>query len=404
MKGVIPKLRFSEFDDAWSPVALGQVLDRVSVAVTVDSDETYREIGVRSHGRGVFHKNPILGADLGNKRVFHVVPDALVLNIVFAWEQAVAITSKNDKGYIASHRFPLFVTKEGKAHLPFIYRFLLTRRGKELLELASPGGAGRNKTLGQQEFLKLKAPMPTVAEQKKIASFLEVVDDKIVALQKKKSELEAFKSGLMQCLFSRELRFTREDGTAFPDWEEKALSEVLFEHRHKSAGNEPVFSVSVHRGLVNQVEHLGRSFSAASTNHYNRVLPGDIVYTKSPTGEFSMGIIKQSHVDHDVIVSPLYGVFTPATRALGFILHCYFESNINAANYLTPLVQKGAKNTIAVTNARFLGGKLTLPADADEQCKMAGALQALDAKIASVVDQTANIGAFKKGLMQGMFM
>jgi type I restriction enzyme S subunit len=156
----------------------------------------------------------------------------------------------------------------------------------------------------------------------------------------------------------------------------------------------------VHKGLVNQVEHLGRSFSAASTDHYNRVLPGDIVYTKSPTGDFPLGIIKQSKIDREVIVSPLYGVFTPQSYALGVILDALFESPLAARNYLHPLVQKGAKNTIAVTNKQFLEGKLHLPMDPDEQAAIADVvntshaeLACLDAEIKALTDQ-------KRGLMQ----
>lgn len=89
-------------------------------------------------------------------------------------------------------------------------------------------------------------------------------------------------------------------------WKQQKLSEVLFEHGEKSTGAEEVFSVSVHKGVINQVEHLGRSFSAANTDNYKRVFPGDIIYTKSPTGEFPYGIIKQSKVAKPVIVSPLW--------------------------------------------------------------------------------------------------
>ena len=137
-------------------------------------------------------------------------------------------------------------------------------------------------------------------------------------------------------------------------WAERKFSEVLVEHGSKSKGDEEVFSVSVHKGVINQIEHLGRSFSAATTSHYKRVLPNDVIYTKSPTGDFPLGIIKQSKIKVPVIVSPLYGVFTPETPALGYILDAYFESSANTINYLSSIVQKGAKNTINITNDTFL--------------------------------------------------
>jgi type I restriction enzyme S subunit len=200
------------------------------------------------------------------------------------------------------------------------------------------------------------------------------------------------------------LRFKDEAGKAFPDWEERKLSSVLNEHGLKSNNAEEVFSVSVHKGVINQKEHLGRSFAAATTDHYNLVKPYDLVYTKSPTGDFPLGIIKQSRIDRIVIVSPLYGVFTPETPALGYILNDYFASNINTRNYLQSIIQKGAKNTINITNKTFLSKSLRLPVSKEEQQKIAAFLTALDGQIELVGQQLERMQAFKKGLLQQMFV
>lgn len=186
-------------------------------------------------------------------------------------------------------------------------------------------------------------------------------------------------------------------------WKERNLSEVLFEHDERSTGKEEVFSVSVHKGVVNQIEHLGRSFSAANTDNYKRVLPGDIIYTKSPTGDFPYGIIKQSKVSKPVIVSPLYGVFKPETNALGVILDAYFEYPGNVYNYLYSIIQKGAKNTINITNDTFLSKTLILPTDKDEQQKIADCLSSLDELITAENQKLEALQLHKKGLMQQLF-
>ena len=122
-----------------------------------------------------------------------------------------------------------------------------------------------------------------------------------------------------------------------------------------------ICSVSVSKGVINQVEYLGRSFAAKETANYHVVHYGDIVYTKSPTGDFPYGIIKQSYCKNAVAVSPLYGVYKPITYEVGLFLHHYFCSPGNALNYLHPLIQKGAKNTINITNQHFLDNKVRIP-------------------------------------------
>ena len=227
-------LRFPEFAGAWKAKPFSDLLERISKPADISADNAYREIGVRSHGKGLFHKEIVTGKELGNKRVFHVVPNALVLNIVFAWEQAVAMTSEAEIGFIALHRFPMFLEKNGQSYLPFIKQMMLTPRGKGLLEIASPGGAGRNKTLGQDAFLKLKPVVPEREEQKKIAEFVDAVACKINLLVEKKSKLQDYKRGVMQRLFGRAMRFTREDGSDFPDWEERKLAYLLTEPKERN--------------------------------------------------------------------------------------------------------------------------------------------------------------------------
>ena len=186
-------------------------------------------------------------------------------------------------------------------------------------------------------------------------------------------------------------------------WNERKLSDVLIEHSSKSTGVEKVFSVSVHKGLINQIEHLGRNFSARTTDHYKRVLPGDIVYTKSPTGEFPFGIIKQSKIAIPVIVSPLYGVFTPETYALGCILDAYFTSPVNVSNYLSSIIQKGAKNTINISNKTFLSKALFLPVNKNEQQKVADCLSSLDDLLSLQSEKLDALKLHKKAMMQQLF-
>lgn len=258
------------------------------------------------------------------------------------------------------------------------------------------GGGSSISNLSQDALSEFAFDLPPLSEQRKIALILRTWDDAIEKLGALRAANIRRRVWLRSHLFSGRARLPGHSGA----WREVPLRDVLTEHGLQGTGAEEVFSVSVHKGLINQIEHLGRSFAAAETGHYNRVLPGDIVYTKSPTGDFPLGIITQSKIAQEVIVSPLYGVFTPATRALGVILDAIFESPIAVRNYLHPLVQKGAKNTIAITNRRFLEGELRLPLDPSEQAAIANVIEASQAELVGIEAEIEALTRQKRGLMQ----
>lgn len=273
--------------------------------------------------------------------------------------------------------------------------FALVARKSDILRHVDSAGHGTGR-LDTDLLKSTPLPVPPLPEQRKIAEILRTWDLGVEKLEALRAANLRRRIWMRSHLFTGRARLPGFSG----EWREVALGEVLTEHGLQGTGAEEVFSVSVHKGLVNQIEHLGRSFAAAETGHYNRVLPGDIVYTKSPTGDFPLGIIKQSKISQEVIVSPLYGVFTPATRELGVILDALFESPLAVRNYLHPLVQKGAKNTIAITNRRFLEGRLRLPMDPAEQAAIAAVVEVSQAELNAIVSEIDLLTRQKRGLMQ----
>jgi type I restriction enzyme S subunit len=158
---------------------LGDVLEPVPRPVEVDGAAEYREIGIRSHGRGLFHKEPVSGAALGDKKVFWVEPGDFVLNIVFAWEGAVGIVSEAEAGMIGSHRFPTFRPDAARLDTRFLLHYFRTKEGLDSLLRVSPGGAGRNRTLSRKAFLNLDVPVPSLIEQRLVVQRLEELERKI---------------------------------------------------------------------------------------------------------------------------------------------------------------------------------------------------------------------------------
>lgn len=187
------------------------------------------------------------------------------------------------------------------------------------------------------------------------------------------------------------------------EWPIQPLSKFLHEHKTKSDGKCRVHSVSVSKGVVDQIEYLGRSFAASDTSKYNLAKPNDIIYTKSPTGSFPYGIVKMNKNPYNVIVSPLYGVYSPTNKYIGYIIDSFFESPERTNTYLSTLVQKGAKNTIQITNNTFISKNVCFPTDEAEQQKIAECLSSVDHLIQEETDQLQALKDHKKGLMQQLF-
>lgn len=190
----------------WYAYLMRDILERVEVPVNIEPDKEYVQIGIRSHGKGLFYKEPVLGKALGNKHVFWIQPNCFILNVVFAWEQAITKTTENEIGMIGSHRFPMYRPKNDLVDIDYLIYYFLTKRGTDILEAASPGGAGRNRTLGQERFLKSKITLPPLPEQQKIAAILSTQDKVIELKEKRLAQKEQQKKYLMQQLLTGKKR------------------------------------------------------------------------------------------------------------------------------------------------------------------------------------------------------
>ena len=145
-------------------------------AVVVEPGQTYREIGVRSFGRGLFEKEPTSAADLGSKRVFYIHPGDLVVSNIFAWEGAVAVADVRHEGTIGSHRFMTWVPKRSGVDVDYLRHYFASDPGLERLRIASPGSAGRNRTLSIKNFENIVIPLPALEEQRRITTHLDALD------------------------------------------------------------------------------------------------------------------------------------------------------------------------------------------------------------------------------------
>ena len=261
-------------------------------------------------------------------------------------------------------------------------------------ELFSRANGSTFKEISASEVRSIPISLPSLAEQEKIASFLSLIDERIQSCSETITQMKS-----LRISFYRTISHQRKQ-----EWQNIFLRDILTERKENNSMHYDVYSVSVSRGIVNQIEHLGRSFAAKDTSHYNTVHFGDLVYTKSPTGRFPYGIVKQSRVKSAVAVSPLYGVYIPNNYYIGVVLNNFFESSVRTSNYLAPLIQKGAKNTMNITTQHFLDNKILLPTSSEEQKKMADYLILLDERIEVEEELLKQYEMQKKYLLRQMFI
>lgn len=200
------KKRFGGFEkQSWNSIELKNILVPQIRALPKPS-QPYLSLGIRSHGKGTFQKPNFEPQKIALEELYKVKTNDLIVNITFAWEGAIAIVKECDDDALVSHRFPTYVFDKKKGIPEYFRHIILQKRFVYELGLVSPGGAGRNRVLSKKDFLKIKIDIPTVEEQRKIASALNTADKEIELLNKKLEALKQQKIGLMQKLLTGKIR------------------------------------------------------------------------------------------------------------------------------------------------------------------------------------------------------
>ena len=397
----VPNLRFKEFEGEWKELGLSELLD---------------------FKNGLNPKPNKFGKGIKFISVMDILNNAVITYDCI--KASVDVTEKElsdfsvEKGDILFQRSSETLEDVGRANVymddktavfggfvirgkkkgeydPQYFNYLL--RSPFARKRIIPMGAGaQHFNIGQEGLSKVKLHFANIEEQKKIGKMLSLLDERIATQNKIIDKLQSLIKGIMVEL--------QKQGVNKGTWKKVFLSDVLTERNERNTNLFQVFSVSVSQGVVNQVDYLGRSFAAKDTSKYNVVHYGDLVYTKSPTGSFPYGIVKQSLNLENVAVSPLYGVYKPKSLAVGAYLHEYFMSEINTHNYLHPLIQKGAKNTINITNQRFLENCVLLSTNINELLQISRLLRSLNNKIKYQQDILQQYQKQKQYLLRQMFI
>ena len=198
----------------WELWKLRRLIRQVRRPIVIRPETEYQEIGIRSWGKGIFHKESIRGSLLGEKRVFRLEAGDFVLNIVFAWEGAVATVTQHEQGMIASHRFPTFRPSD-QVDIDYLLMVLQSDQGRRLMEINSPGAAGRNKTLRIGQFLDEELPLPKLETQRAIVSAFRDKEERLAALTSRTRQsinlLKEIRTTLISAAVTGKIDLRRED-------------------------------------------------------------------------------------------------------------------------------------------------------------------------------------------------
>ena len=392
-KGLIPKLRFPEFKEGWKSATIGLCCSPLeygmnAAATEYDGANKYIRITDIDENTSRYKYDDIVSPSGELEDRYKVRPNDILFARTGASTGKTYLYNDND----GTLYFAGFLIRGNiKPHFNSRFVFYQTQLKRYWKWVAIMSARSGQPGINSQEYESYELFLPSRTEQDKIADLLELIDQRISTQSRAIEKLQSLMSGITQKV------------SKHPSIQKTMLSDVLMEQNEKNQKLLPVYSVSVSEGVVNQMEYLGRSFAAKDTSNYNVVHFGDIVYTKSPTGDFPFGIVKRSNIADDVAVSPLYGVYQPSCDDIGVYLHYYFCSSLNAKNYLHKLIQKGAKNTINITNQRFLENEVPIP-EPNTLRKYVGLMVSLSKKLEKEKKLLALLQTQKQFLLQEMFI
>lgn len=375
---------------------ISQWITLVERPVELEDNTSYQLVTVRRGFAGVESRGIFRGKEIKVKNYFVVHAGDFLISKRQIAHGACGIVPESLDGAVVSNEYNVFVPQK-ETNIEFFFLIMQLPYYKRLFYLMSDGVHIEKLLFKTNDWIKRSLSLPDLPEQQKIATILSTQDKVIELKEKLLAQKQQQKKYLMQQLLTGKLRLLDVNGK----WMSVKLKELLIERNEKNVEqNHRICSVAVSKGVVDQIEHLGRSYAAADTSNYGVAHYGDIIYTKSPTGDFSLGIIKQNRMRENVAISPLYGIYKPISFSAGYLLNIYFESTINTRNYLTPIVQKGAKNTIAISNSAFLENKIFFPMDEATQSRIAKVFELTDHELDLLQKSIEAEKQKKKALMQ----
>ena len=409
-----PKIRFKGYQEDWEQRKLGDLVNRV----TRKNQDLVSELPLTISAQyGLIDQNEFFDKRVASKDVSGYY---LIENGEFAYNKststdapwgAIKRLDRYENGVLSTLYIVFGIKENNPVDSDFLVSYYSTNLWhKGIHEIAAEGARNHGLlNIAPADFFETKLMIPQdIEEQKKIGKYFEELERLITLHQRKCEEMKTLKKYMLQKMFPQngqsvpQIRFSG----FTEDWEQRKLEDYLEvsseKNRDELFGKEDVLSVSGEVGIVNQIEFQGRSFAGASVANYGIVEVGDVVYTKSPLKSNPYGIIK-TNKGKTGIVSTLYAVYKPKENVDSEFVQIYFESDFRMNSYMHPLVNKGAKNDMKVSDANALKGPVFFP-KIEEQIAISQYFNSLDHLITLHQQKCDELRNIKKFMLQNMFI
>ncbi|WP_306771610.1 restriction endonuclease subunit S [Agathobacter rectalis] len=409
-----PKIRFKGFTKDWEQRKLGDLVDRV----TRKNQDLVSELPLTISAQyGLIDQNEFFDKRVASKDVSGYY---LIENGEFAYNKststdapwgAIKRLDRYENGVLSTLYIVFGIKENNPVDSDFLVSYYSTNLWhKGIHEIAAEGARNHGLlNIAPADFFETRLMIPQdIEEQKKIGKYFIELEALITLHQRKCEQTKNLKKYMLQKMFPQngakvpEIRF---NGFTH-DWEQRKLSDVLdivTKRNGEKYGKEEVLSVSDEYGCINQIKFQGRSFAGEDISNYKIVDTGDIIYTRSPLKSKPYGIIKVVG-DEIGIVSPLYIVNKVKEGNNSQFIYRVFDSPEKTNKYLSPLVRKGAKNTMNISNDEWLSGKIDVAPSYEEQYQIGLYFDHLDNLITLHQRQCDELKKMKKYMLQNMFI
>ena len=398
----LPKLRFKHFEEKYSTRKVCEV--SVINPKHQHLPEEFVYINLECVKKGILLKENVINKSFAPSRAQRVLENGDILY------QSVRPYQKNnylfelEGNYVASTGY-----LQVKTHINNKYLFQYFHNNKFVNKVLKMCTGANYPTINSDDFGNIKLNLPSLAEQQKIALFLSAVDDKLKQLIKKKELLEEYKKGVMQKIFSQELRFKDANGNNYPDWKEKKLGDIGKTFNGLTGKSKVDFGtgkpfieyLQVANSSKINVSGCGKVLIKEDEKQ-NKIIYGDIFFTTSSEDtDVGLASVLLDNVDEMYLNSFCFGYRIDSFN----VLHPEFASYLLRNQKLRKQIKKLAQGSTRynMSKVQLMKERVTLPS-IKEQKKIANFLSSLDGKIELVSTQIEKTKAFKKGLLQQMFV